>query len=155
GPVESDFAGHRLAGRLLERVECLARAVASRRGACYEDGAVYVEAVGVLRSRRWLGRFERGERDHGAVVVAHVELADVRGARALRSLGLQEHAPLPAEAVELVDEQTSEKRLHRLINLAERNPLLEDLVTVHVGKDLWHRHRELRRDAGQLGPLPR
>ncbi len=78
-----------------------------------------------------------------------------RRARALGAFRLQEHAPLPAEAVELVHEQPAEKRLHRLIDVAERDALLQHLVAIDVGEQLRHRRGELRGDAGQLRPLAR
>ena len=73
------------------------------------------------------------------VVVAHVELADlVRGSLRVVALRLQEHAPLPAEAVELVHVQPAEIRLHRLVDVAERHALPQHLLAIDVGEDLRH-----------------
>ena len=58
--------------------------------------------------------------------------------RAVLAFGLQEHLPLPAEAVELVHDRAAEERLQRLVDVAERDALLQHLVAVDVGVDLRH-----------------
>jgi hypothetical protein len=70
---------------------------------------------------------ERRERHHVAAAVADVELADVVGRRAIRRLGLQEHAPLPPEAREVVDVRAAEEGLQRVVDLADRTPSLSAL----------------------------
>ena len=104
---------------------------------------------------RPLGRLHRRERHHRARVVAHVELPDLLRRHAVLALRLQEDAPLPAEAVELVHVQAAEKRLHRLVDVAERDALPQHLVAIDVGEDLRHVGGERRRHAGELGPLAR
>src|SRR6185503_174296 len=64
--------------------------------------------------------------------------------KALLPLSLQEHAPLSAEAIELIQEETAEIGLHCLIHIRDRNSLLEHLVPIYVDENL-------RRARGKLG----
>ena len=52
------------------------------------------------------------EGHHVGRVVEHVELAEVLGLRAVVALGLHIHLPLPAEAVEVIDERAPHEALH-------------------------------------------
>src|SRR5262249_36490625 len=80
---------------------------------------------------------------------------DAVGTHPLLPFRLQEDAPLTAEAIELVDEQPAQKRLHRLIHVGQRDAFLEHLVLVDVYVDLRDRRAEWRGDAAQLGTLAR
>ena len=104
--------------------------------------AVDVEAVGEHGADHGLRGLQRGERHHGAGVVAHVERADLPGSEPIRALGLQEDAPLPPEAVELIDVQTAEEGLHRLVDVARGHALSQRLLAIDVGVDLRHVRRE-------------
>ena len=98
------------------------------------DGAVHVEAVRVLRPDDLARLLQRRERHHTAVVVPHVELRDVVRGGSFAGLGLQEHAPLSPESIELIDVEAAEKRLHRLVDVGQRDPLFQNLVAVDVGE---------------------
>ena len=95
----------------------------------------------------------RRQRHHRPAIVPNVELSDLIGRASLLALGLHEHAPLPPETIELIHVEAAKERLHRLIDVADRNALPDDLVAVDVGVDLRHRGGEGRRHARQLGPL--
>ena len=72
-----------------------------------------------------------------------IELADILGLGAVFSLRLDIDLPLPAEAVEVVDEVAAHEGLKRLIDLSEIDALLEHLVPVHVDEELGHRGRKV------------
>ena len=57
-------------------------------------------------------------------------------APALLPFRLQEHAPLAAEAVELVQKEAAEIGLQRLIDVGDRHSLFQRLVSIHIGVDL-------------------
>ncbi len=67
----------------------------------------------------------------------------------------EKHPPLAAEAVELIHVESAEERLHRLVDVAEGDALLQHFVAIDVSVELRHRRGELGRDADQFGPLPR
>ena len=140
---------------LLERGRGLTGAVAGRGNPRDLRRPEEVESVGELRPGDAPGRHDRGERRHLAVVVPHVELVDVLGLDAAGRLGLEEDPPLAAEAVELVDVDAAEERLERLVDVADLDALLQDLVAVDVGVDLGHRGAPDAVDVGELGALPR
>ena len=77
------------------------------------------------------------------------------GLSAVRGFRLHEHAPLPAEAVELVDVRPAQERLERLVDVADGDALLERLVPVDVGEDLRHGGAERDVHVSDLGPLAR
>src|SRR5207302_7600139 len=76
-------------------------------------------------------------------------------ALALIALSLQVHPPLAAEPVELVDVRTAHERRHRLVDAAQVDALLEDLVAVDAGVDLGYRGAPDRVDRSHLRPFPR
>ena len=117
--------------------------------------AVEVVAHRELRPGRVLYVRHRGQRHHVPVVVAHIELAEVLRLGPGFALGLHVDLPLPAEAVEVVDEVAAHEGLERLVNVLQGHALLEHLVPVHIHEDLGHGRRERGPHAGQLGPLPR
>src|SRR2546430_9687159 len=88
---------------VLQRGQRLAGAVPRRGGTEDLRSAVEVEPVGVLGAGDPAGAGQGGERHHVARPVPHVVLADVLLAQAGLALRLEEHAPLPAEPIELVD----------------------------------------------------
>ena len=102
-------------------------------------GAVQVVTVRELRTVDPSGGNERRQRDHLARVVPHVVIADVADRFALIALRLEVDLPLAAESVELVDECAAEERLHGLVDAAQVDALLEDLVAIDVGVDLRYR----------------
>ena len=61
---------------------------------------------------------------------------------------------MPPEAVELVQEQPAEVSLKGQVDVADGNPLLQDLVAIDVGIELGDRGAEQRIDARQLRPFP-
>ena len=93
---------------------------------------------------------ERRERHHGAVVVPDVIIADVLYALAVFPFGLEVDAPLPAEAVELVQVQTTQIGLQRLVDVRDGHALLQHFVAIHIGIDLRDGGGELCRDSRQL-----
>ena len=72
-------------------------------------------------------RHQRRERNHLAVVVAHVVPLDVLFALPLLTFRLQEHSPLPAEAIELVQIEAAQIGLQRLIHVPDGHALLQAL----------------------------
>ena len=86
-------------------------------------------------------------------VVRHVKLADVLGLCAVLAFGLDIDLPLPAEAVEVVDEVAAHEGLEGLVDLSDVDALLEHLVAVHVHEELGHAGDEGGRDPLDLGPL--
>src|SRR5262249_45141406 len=97
---------------------------------------VEVEAVGVFGATDATRAYERRERNHIAVVVAHVILIDVLFAAALLPFRLQEDPPLAAEAVELVQVETAQISLQRLVDVRNSHALFKRFVAVEVGVDL-------------------
>ena len=55
---------------------------------------------------------------------------------AVFGLGLQEHLPLPAEAVEVVHVGAAHEGLERRVDRVQVDALLERLVAVDLGEDL-------------------
>src|SRR5438132_1384934 len=62
--------------------------------------------------------------------------------------------PVPAAPVELADVGAAQECLHRLIDAAQADALLEDFVAVDAGIDLGHGGAEHRVDRSHLGALP-
>ena len=96
---------------------------------------------------------KRGERNVLAVLVAHVKLADVFGVGAVFAFGLDVNLPLPAEAIEVIDEVATHERLDRAIDIVEVYALLQHLVAVHVDKLLGYARQECGADAGNFRTL--
>ena len=63
--------------------------------------------------------------------------------------------PLPAETVKVVDEVASHEGLKGLVDLPEVDPLLENLVTVHLDKELRHGRKKGRCHTGEFRPFAR
>ena len=65
--------------------------------------------------------FDGGQRRRAAPsspsLLSHVELPDLLGVRAVFALGLDVDLPLPAEAVEVVDEVAAHEGLQRLVDV--------------------------------------
>src|SRR6266571_3264540 len=93
---------------------------------------------------------ERRERHHGAVVVPDVVIADVLYALAVFPFCLEVDAPLPAKAVELVQKETTEIGLQRLVDVRDGHALLQHFIAIHIGIDLRDGGGELCRDSRQL-----
>src|SRR5262245_55021131 len=66
---------------------------------------------------------------------------------------LHEVYPLAAESFELVQEESAQIGLQRLVNVRHRHALLQRLVAIDVGVDLRDGGGELRSDTGKLGPF--
>ena len=97
----------------------------TRRGAAVQlRGAIFVEAHGEFGAGARFESGQRGQRHHFAGRVAHIELADVLGFRAVLVLGLDVDLPLAAEAVEVVDEQPAHEGLDGPVNVVDRHPCL-------------------------------
>src|SRR5207245_664646 len=73
---------------------------------------------------------------------------------ALLALRLEEDSPLPAEAVELIQEEAAEVGLHSLIHIGHGNSLLEHLVPIYVGVNLRRGRGELGANPGKFRALP-
>ena len=155
GPVVADLVRQRRARHVLQRGDRLPGTVAGRRRAVHLHGAKDVEPVRELRAERPFRGLDRRERHHRAGVVPDVELSDLLRRDAVFAFRLHEDPPLPSEPVELVHEQPAEKRLHRLIDIADRHALPQHLVPIDTGEDLRLVGGERRRDPGELGTLAR
>ena len=141
---------HGLGEDLFQRLHGLGRTVA-RGGSGVDLGRpVEVEAHGELRSDDVADRGERRQGDRLPLTVAHVELADILDVGPVVPLGLDEHLPLAAEPVEVVDETAPHEALQDLVDIGDVDPLLEDLVPVHVDKELRHGGEEGGGDPGQF-----
>ncbi len=136
--------GHGLFEHFFQRSRRLVRTVTGGRAAIDLGRAVLVVAHGEF------GSFTRGEfrqggkRNHIALAVAYEELAEIVGVCPVISLGLEVHLPLPAEIVEVVDEETTHISLDRPVHVAQRYALLQDLVTIDIDKPLRHMRQEGR-----------
>ena len=93
------------------------------------------------------------QRHHLAVVVGDVKLAHVFGAGAVFALGLDINLPLPAEAVEVVDQVAAHERLQRLIHVADVDALPLHLGAVDVDELLRNAGRKVEVTADQFGTL--
>src|SRR5262249_41425200 len=62
-------------------------------------------------------------------------------------------APLPAEAVELVQKETTQIGLQGLVDVRDGDALLQDFIAIHIGVDLRGRGGELGRDPRELRTL--
>ena len=100
--------------------------------------AVEVEAHGEFGADDVADRGERREGHRLALAVAHVELTDIVDVGPVITFGLEEHLPLAAEFVEVVDEAAPHEALQDLIDVGDVDPLLQHLVTVHVHEELRH-----------------
>src|SRR5262249_11012221 len=87
-------------------------------------------------------------------MVANVKQAQVIRFRAVIALGLNIDLPLPAKAVEVINEITSNEGLQRLVNFGKFNSLLEGFVAIHIYIQLWHDRQEGCVQAANLRPLP-
>src|SRR5258705_3829194 len=99
---------------------------------CAED----IEAGRVLGTRNFLRCPQPGKRDHGLVIVPNIELLDAALITAILSFRFEKYPPLPTEAVELVQKETSQISLKCLIYICDRYALLQDLVAVNFRIDL-------------------
>ncbi len=68
----------------------------------------------------------------------HIEQAEVFGAGAIIPFGLNINLPLPAKAIEVVDERAAHESLERPIDFTEVHALLEGLVTIYIDENLGH-----------------
>ena len=84
---------------------------------------------------------------------AHLQQADVLGARAVRRVGLHAHRVGAAELVEVVHVQAAEVDLHRVEHVGHRHAELARLGAVDVGVELRHVDLVAREQAGELGRL--
>src|SRR5215475_2732678 len=125
------------AREFLHHIETGRDDVARGGGADHLSRPVEIEAVGIFRAGDPARRDQRRERNHVAVVVSDVILIAVFFGAPLIPFRLEEHSPLPAEAIELVQKKPAEIGLQRLVNVSNRHALLERLVAIHVGVDLW------------------
>src|SRR5262249_17667535 len=133
-----DFLRH-----LLERRHGLTGTVTWRGAPDDLGGAVEIESVGVFRAADGARGEQRRERNHGAVVIPHKVILDVLVAPALFPFRLQVHAPLPAEAVELVEVEAAQVGLQGLIYVRHGDSLLQHFVAIHIGVELWDGSGEL------------
>ncbi len=96
---------------------------------------------------------QRGERHHPAVLVSDIKLADVLRLGAVVALRLDVDLPLPAEAIEVVDEQSPHEGLNGAVHIGDGHCLLDHLVAVHVDELLGHASQERGTDARDLRTL--
>src|SRR4029077_14649984 len=89
------------------------------------------------------------------LVVADIELADVIGAGAVLSLGLNIDLPLPAEAIEIINEEAAHERLDGVVHIGKTDALLQYFVAVYVYELLGYAGEESGTQAGDFRPLPR
>ena len=130
-------------------------AVAGRQRSVDLRRAVLVEPHGELRAVDLSHPDQRRQRDRLTRGVAHVELADVVRLGPELALGLDVHLPDATVLVEVVHEGAAEERLQRLVDRAERDPLLEDLVAIDLGEELRRARQQGGEEPRELGSLPR
>ena len=108
---------------LFEGSHGLARTV-TRSGAADDlCSTVEIEAVGVLRTTDAARGYQRRERNHLACTVPHVVTRDVFFTLPLLTFRLQKHTPLTSEAIELVQVETSQIGLQRLVHIRDGHTL--------------------------------
>src|SRR5215467_15719173 len=93
----------------------LARTITRRDIAVDLRRPVAVEPIGKFRTRRRFHVDERRERHGITLAVADTEEADVIGLRTKIAFGFNIHLPHAAEAVKVIDEESTHERLQRLI----------------------------------------
>src|SRR6266446_4465494 len=103
----------------------LLRAIIGGSGAEDVCAAILGVAQGEFRAVIGFEVRERGKRNVLALVVAHIELRQVLSIRSVRRLGLDIYLPGAAEIIEVIDEQATRICLNRLIDIADRDTLLE------------------------------
>ena len=86
--------------------------------------------------------YQRAERNHVAIAPANVELIDVVRVDAKLWFCLHQHAPGPAEPIEVVDVQTAEKRLERGIHVRHRHTERLRFVRIQIDTELRHRRAQ-------------
>ena len=131
--------GLRLAGR-----------VAGRGAAVDVGGEEAVVAHGALRPGARLHLQQRRQRHHLAASRAHLQLADVVGARAELRVRLHAHRIGAAEPVEVVDVERAEIDLQRVEHVGHRDAELARLGAVDVGIELRHVDLVAGEQAGEL-----
>lgn len=153
--VEAHLRGHGFGEDLLQRLHGLSRAVARRCVGIDLGAAVQVVAHGELGPGDVPDRGQGRKGHRRALAVAHVELSDVLDVGPVLALGLDVDLPLASELVEVVDEAAAHEALQGLVDIVDLDPLLEDLVAVHVDEELRDRGPEGRGHAAQLRALLR
>ena len=138
---------------LLKRLHGLGRTEAGGCRGVDLGRAVEVEAHGEFRAGDVADRGQRRERHRLPVFVAHIELTDIIDIGPVVSFSLDINLPLAAEFVEVVDETAPHEALQNLVDVADFDPLLQHLVTVHVHEELRHGGEEGGGDPGQFRPF--
>src|SRR5260370_26569218 len=133
----------------------LSGAVTGSSGPVDLRGAVFVEAHGEFRSWPRFKSSERRERHHLVLIVSYEELADILSPVAVVALGLNVDLPLPAKAVEVINEQAAHESLYRPVDIADGHTLLDDFVAVHIDELLRYVRQERRAQTGNFRALPR
>src|SRR5215471_12495325 len=126
--IEAHLARHGLRKGFFNRSHRLAGGVSGCGSAVDLRGAVFVIAHGEFRTRAGLKARNCGERHHLATIVFDEELTDIFGPCAVIAFGFNVDLPLPAETVEIVDEQAAHEGLKRFVDVVYRNTLLDDFV---------------------------
>src|SRR5579883_3313716 len=121
---------------LFEGLAHLTGAVSGRAGDVELRGGKLVEAIDELRAGDLLDVNQGTQGDLASVGAAHIELVDVVDAGAGFAFRLNVGLPLPAEAIEVVDEISAHEGLHGGVDVAEIDLLLQSLFAVNVSVEL-------------------
>src|SRR5204863_6814741 len=132
----------------------LSGAVTGRGRANHLGRTINIESVCVFGTRDSARRHQRRERHHVPIIIPDVILLDIPVAESLFTFSLEKDPPLPAEAVELIQKEAAQIRLHRLIHIRYSDALLQNFVSINVCIDLRRGRGELRTNACQLRSLP-
>ena len=69
-------------------------------------------------------------------MIADIEQTEIFCTRPIVAFRLHIHLPLPAKAVEVIDEISAHERLQRFVNLREFHAFFERFVAVHIDVDV-------------------
>ncbi len=140
--VVAHLVRHGFVEGLFERLHRLGRAISGRGAADDLSGAIQVIPHGKLRTGPRFELGERGKRHHAAFRVADIEETGTIEIVAVLAFGLDIDLPLPAEAVEVIDEQSAHIGLDGAVDVGERDALLERLLAIDIEKLLRHAGQE-------------
>src|SRR5271170_433874 len=136
--VETHLTGHCLVEDLLQCRHHLTRAVSRRRRGVNLYAVDEVVAHDELRAVTRIRTGKRAQGNHIAGCIPDVKLAEIFRVGPKVTIGLNIYLPLQTETIEEVNQRTTHKCLHSLIELVQRYLLGHRLGVIHLYPNLGH-----------------
>ena len=149
--VVTHFGWHGLGKDLLQGRHGLIGTVSRGGTAIYLRRAKKVIAHCEFRTSTRFKVRERRKRNHAPTVVLDIKLAHIFDVRAVIAFRLDIDLPLPAKAIEVIDEQPAHECLNGSIDIVDGHALLDDFVTVDIHELLRYAAQKGRTHACDLG----